>query len=117
MKSFEGIYIGENRDTLCRRFDTRCRIHGKEASSGFAFALGCAAVILIAGAARAACTEEEARQKVIQLNTQLQVLAQKDADTFRQRMQEFQQLYAAFRNTTDPDTLCTYYDEMLAKTK
>lgn len=76
-----------------------------------------AALILSVTVAYAACTPEEAQQKAMQVSTQLQALAQKDAARFQKLMQEFQEKSQDLATKNDMDAVCKYYDEMIQASK
>ncbi len=70
-----------------------------------------------ASVAHAACTTEDAQKKAMQVSTQLQALAQKDAARFQKLMQEFSAKSQEMQTIKDMDAVCKYYDEMIEKTK
>ena len=74
-------------------------------------------LLFSAHTAFAACTPEQAQQKAMQVATQLQALAQKDAAKFQKLMQEFQQKSAELQTKNDMDAVCKYYDDMIAASK
>ena len=70
-----------------------------------------------ASIAQAACTAEEAQQKVMTATTQLQALAAKDSARFQKLMAEHTAKAQEMATVTDLDAICKYYDELIEKTK